>query len=101
MEERSKELQKVFEKVDAGIKSTIWKMIDHAVFLETRLEELKAYPFIEINPKNPAQQRPTAAARQYKELLQQYTNIVKVFCSVVRRDEGGESPLMEMLSRYG
>ena len=62
--------------------------------------ELKQYPFISINPKNPAQQKPTAAAKQYKEFLQQYANCIKILLSAFGKNEVEEiSPLREYLNR--
>ena len=63
-----------------------------------QLAELKQLPFIEVNPKNPMQQRPTPAAKQYKELLQQYNNCIKIMLSAAKASEGEEiSPLREYL----
>ena len=33
------------------------QLVDETIFLEDRLEELKQYPFIAVNPKNPMKQR--------------------------------------------
>lgn len=66
------------------------QLIDEIVFLEQRMAELKQYPFIAVNPKNPAQQKPTAASRQYKEFLQQYNNSLRLLLRITG-DIGGES----------
>ena len=66
------------------------RLIDEIVFLEGQMYELKKYPFIAINPKNPAQQKPTAASKQYKELLQQYNNSLRLLLRITG-DIGGES----------
>ena len=58
------------------------RLIDEIVFLEERMEELKKFPFISVNPKNPAQQKPTAAAKQYKEFLQQYNNSLRLLLRI-------------------
>lgn len=81
------------------------QLIDEVVFLEQRMSELKQYPFIAVNPKNPAQQKPTAASRQYKEFLQQYNNCLRLLLRITG-DIGGdteeESPLRAWLkSRKG
>lgn len=55
------------------------EMEAHIDFLETRLKELKKLPFIRINPKDESQQKATPASKQYKELLQQYINLVKAY----------------------
>ena len=74
-------------------------VIDDVVFLERRLTELKALPFIEVNPKNPMRQRSTPASKLYKEFLQQYVNCIKMIEYVIYKDkrlegdEVEESPL--------
>lgn len=76
------------------------QLIDEVVFLEQRMSDLKKYPFIAVNPKNPAQQKPTAASRQYKEFLQQYNNCLRLLLRITG-DIGGdteeESPLRAWL----
>lgn len=77
-------------------------LIKEAIFLEKRLEDLKKLPFIKINPKNPAQQKNTPAQKQYKELLQQYTNVIKVLTRATGQDEGDEeSPLRKWVRKQG
>lgn len=74
--------------------------IEEMTFLETRLDELRKLPFIRVNPKNPEQQKVTPAARQYKELLQQYNNCVKMLTvALTRLPTGDSSPLSEFLER--
>ena len=75
------------------------RLIEEIVFLEQKMAELKQYPFIAVNPKNPAQQKPTAASRQYKEFLQQYNNsmrlLLRISGDIGETDE--ESPLRAWL----
>lgn len=76
------------------------QLIDEIVFLEQRMTELKQYPFIAVNPKNPAQQKPTAASRQYKEFLQQYNNSLRLLLRItgdIGGDSEEESPLRAWL----
>lgn len=54
------------------------QLIEEVEFLEGELKELKKMPFLSVNPKNPAQQKATPAAKLYKELLQQYNNSMKL-----------------------
>ena len=74
-------------------------VIDEVIFLEGKLTELKALPFINSNPKNPMQQRTTPAAKMYKEFLQQYINCIKAIEYVIYKEkrlegeEVEESPL--------
>lgn len=80
---------------------TLVPLIDEMVFLENQLEELKKLPFIKVNPQNPYQQKATPAQKQYKELLQQYGNIVKIIARV--SGDGGdheESPLREWIKKH-
>jgi hypothetical protein len=73
------------------------QLIDEIVFLEERMTELKQYPFIAVNPKNPAQQKPTAASRQYKEFLQQYNNTLRLLLRITGDigETEEESPLRQ------
>lgn len=92
-EKRKAELEKVFEGVE-NVREIVLPLIDDVVFLEDRLKALRELPFIRVNPDNPAQQKPTAAAKQYKELLQQYNNCIKILTTAVNRAEiEEESPL--------
>ena len=99
---RKQELLKIFNNIE-DTKGIILPMIDDVVFLEERLTELRKLPFIKVNPKNPDQQKPTPAAKQYKELLQQYNNCIKILTGIVRKDAPEEdSPLRAFLnSRKG
>lgn len=54
------------------------QLVDEIIFVEEQLVYLKTLPFININPKNPMQQKTTPAAKQYKELLQQYNNSLRL-----------------------
>jgi hypothetical protein len=95
---RKEELLKVFEQIE-DTKGIILPMIDDVVFLEEQLTELRKLPFMKVNPKNPAQQKPTPAAKQYKELLQQYNNCIKILTGILRKDAPEEeSPLRAFLN---
>lgn len=74
-------------------KSLICPLVKDVVFLELKMDELKTFPFISINPKNNFQQRTTPAAKQYKEFLQQYVNCMKVLLSFVEKKETGDDSL--------
>lgn len=90
MNNRKEELEKI-----AGSDPAAAQLIDEIIFIETRLQELRRLPFLKINPKNPEQQKATPAAKQYKELLQQYTNSLKLLQRIAGRDgeEEEDSPL--------
>lgn len=85
--ERLNELKAIFEKVDADKAAVVSPLLPQVVFIEERLEALRAVPHIRIHPKNPARQEVTAAGKQYKEYLQQYNNTIKVLLMVLYRTE--------------
>ena len=95
---RKEELLKLFDQVD-DTKGIIRPMIDDVVFLEKHLLELRELPFIKVHPEYPDIQKPTAAAKQYKELLQQYNNCIKILTGIIRKDMPEEdSPLRAFIS---
>lgn len=71
---RKDELFKLVNKsgTDNDIKTI--RLVEEIAFIEEQLVSLKQLPFINVNPKNPMQQKVTPAAKQYKEFLQQYNN---------------------------
>lgn len=72
----------------------ILPLIERMLFLEGEIEKLEKLPMIRINPNNPEQQKTTPAAKLYKELLQQYTNVIKVIARATGEDDKVEdSPL--------
>lgn len=81
-------------------KELVENVVNEIVFIESKLDELKKLPFIKFNPENPMQQKATPAAKQYKELLQQYLNNIKIIELIIYKDkrlqdenEQEESPL--------
>lgn len=74
-------------------------LLEEKVFLENRLEELRKLPFIKVNPKNLSQQKTTPAGKQYKELLQQYINLIKAL-EKLSENENEISPLREWLNNH-
>lgn len=82
------------------------EVVNKILFLEKKMDELKELPFIQVDKKNNMRQRSTPAAKLYKELLQQYTNCVKILEEVIYRNrklEGIEeeaSPLEEWLMNH-
>ena len=70
------------------------KAIEEMVILEERLEYLKSLPFIKIHPDDPMKQKATPASKLYRELLQQYTTLVRIMMRATGTDEHDEeSPL--------
>ena len=93
---RSEELKKIISKAGTDNDLKAAQLIDEIVFIEERLKELKRLPFIAVNPKNPAQQKATPASRQYKEMLQQYNNSLRLLFRLsgdLGADQDEESPL--------
>lgn len=97
---RSEELKKIISKAGTDNDLKAAQLIDEIVFIEERLKELKKLPFIAVNPKNPAQQKATPASRQYKEMLQQYNNSLRLLFRLsgdLGADQDEESPLRKWL----
>ena len=94
--DRKNELLEVIEN-----DPTLVPLIDDVVFLEGHLEELKKLPFIKVHPKDPTKQKATIAQKQYKELLQQYVNIIRVLIRATGTDESDEeSPLRKWVKQH-
>lgn len=69
-------------------------LVRKCVLLEQRMEYLETLPHIVVHPKDPAKQKTTPAHKQYKELLQQYGNIIRILGRVNGEDDSSaESPL--------
>ena len=84
-----------------GEDATTTRLIDEAVELEEELERLRKLPKIKVDPDNPERQKTTPAAKLYKEMLQQYTNIMKVLMHASGRDEAEEdSPLRDWMRKH-
>ena len=97
MTERAAELLKI--ATANGEEEKARELVEDIDFLEQRLQELRRLPFLRIDPNNSERQKPTPAARQYKELLQQYNNSLKLFCKLCGdlKEEEAESPLRSWL----
>lgn len=97
--ERLAELQAIFSNIDENMYKVIAPLLPQVVFLENRLNELRDIPHLRIDKNNPAKQETTAAGKQYKELLQQYTNCVKILQTTLYRQGGDDSD--ELLKKLG
>jgi hypothetical protein len=86
-DKRRKELDEIFKDIDQNEKNLIDNLLDEVAYLEERLTELKKLPFISVNPKNPAMQKTTAAAKQYKECSQSYMNAIRILVGILRKVE--------------
>ena len=96
--DRKAELLKIFENVE-DTRGIILPLIDDVVFLEAQLDYLRTLPFIRVSTQDPSLQKATPASKQYKELLQQYNNCIKILTGIVRKDGSEEvSPLRAYLN---
>lgn len=92
--DRKEELLKVIEN-----EPTLVPLIDEVVYLEEQLDELRKLPKIKVHPSDPSKQKTTPAAKLYKEMLQQYTNIIRILIRATGVDETEEeSPLRRWMN---
>ena len=77
-------------------------LVDEVVYLEKQLDFLRSLPKIKIHPEDPTRQKATPAAKLYKELLQQYTNCIKILLRVSGSDEEDTeiSPLRKWMNEH-
>lgn len=86
---RATDLRDIFKDFDEQKYKIIKPLIDEAVFLEKQMASLKKYPFIKTREFNGVvQTKTTAAGKQYRELLQTYTNIIDKLCRMLGKTEG-------------
>lgn len=75
---------------------TLEPLIDDMIYLEEQLDYLRTLPKIKVHPKDKTKQKPTPAARLYREALTNYTNIIRLLLRAKGIDENDEtSPLRE------
>ena len=75
------------------------QLVDEIIFIEDQLISLKKLPFIKVHPSDPSRQKTTPAARQYRELLQQYNACLRVLLKINGNDDKEEdSPLRKWLN---
>lgn len=97
-ETRVAELQAIFAGIDDGMRSIVQPLIAETAYLEEELDFLRGLPKIKVHPTDPQKQQATPAAKMYKELLQQYTNCIKVLTGILRKEAPEEeSPLRQWL----
>ncbi|MBR2540411.1 MAG: hypothetical protein IKE85_06245 [Mogibacterium sp.] len=95
---RKEELLKIINKTGSQNDIKAAQLIDEIVFIEEQLTELKKLPFIAVNPKNPMQQKATPASKQYKEMMQQYNNSLRLLFRLsgdINGENEEESPLRQ------
>lgn len=77
-------------------------LVEEILFLESKLTELKKLPFYKVHSTDNCKQKVLPAAKLYKEMLQQYTNCLKLLLNFVddaNTDE--ESPLRKWIAERG
>lgn len=79
------------------------QLVDEIIFIEEQLVSLKKLPFIKIHPADPSRQKTTPAAKQYKELLQQYNNSLRLLFKLSGDlgENEEESPLRKWVKERG
>lgn len=100
-EARRKQLEEIFSDIEPGEKQLISKLLDEVVYLEMRMVELKKLPPINAHPQNPALQKSTPAAKQYKECMQSYMNAIRILVNVLRKVEvTAQDELLKKLEEF-
>lgn len=98
MIDRKQELINIVTKTGTDNFAKTSQLIDELVFIENKLRELRELPFLNVHPDKPALQKATPAAKQYKEMMQQYNNSLRLLFRLTG-DLGGEveeeSPLRQ------
>ena len=75
---------------------TLEPLLDDMIYLEEQLDYLRTLPKLKVHPKDKTKQKPTPAARLYREALANYTNIIRLLLRAKGIDENDEtSPLRE------
>lgn len=98
---RREELDDIFRDVDEDEKKLCDRLIDEVVFLEDQMVRLKQLPFISVHPKNPALQKTTPAAKQYKECSQSYMNATRILLNILRKVESSaQDELLKRLEEF-
>lgn len=81
-------------------KKESYQLVEEILFLEKELEKIKKLPFTKTHPEDPTRQKILPAARQYKDLIQQYNNCLKTLVRIIGKDDsGGTSPLREWVKQ--
>lgn len=98
---RREQLDAIFKNVDENERELVDRLIGEVAFLEDKMEELRALPFVAFHPTNPARQKTTAAAKLYKECSQSYMNAIRILAGVLRKVESTEEDaLMRRLDEF-
>lgn len=100
-EKRRAEYDAILQDVDESEKRLVDRLVDEVVWYEEQMEELKKLPFIVTNPKNPAQQKTTTAAKLYKEHATSYMNALRILLNILRKVEStAQDELLRRLEQF-
>lgn len=91
----------ILKKIPDEMKNYGEVLLDNIVLLQKQLREISNLPFIEVNPKNPMQQRQTVAAKLYPKLLQKYNESGSMLIKLMKYnglDDGEQSELEKGLA---
>lgn len=96
---RKEQLQNIIFKTGTDNDAKTSQLIEEIIFIEENLVKLKELPFIVVSSKNPGIQKATPASKQYKELLQQYNNCLRLLFRITGEMDSAEeeSPLRKWL----
>lgn len=96
---RKEQLQNIIFKAGTDNETKTSQLINEIIFIEENLAKLKELPFIVVSSKNPGIQKATPASKQYKELLQQYNNCLRLLLRITGEMDSTEeeSPLRKWL----
>lgn len=83
--EKYKDLLAAFEKADPNNYVLVKNTISEMIFVEDKLEYLKTLPFIKVHKEKPELQKATPAAKQYKELMQNYLYMTKILVTLINK----------------
>lgn len=98
---RAEELHSKFRNAVPDIETVVGPLIDEAVALERRMDELREMPFIRVHPGNAAFQKITPAAKLYKECSQSYMNAIRILVGTLKKvDEDAKDDLIKLLGEF-
>lgn len=88
------ELKIIFEEIDKKKFDLLVPLMEETIFLKNHLDYLKTLPLIEVNSKNPRQQRKTEAGKMLKDYEQAFNVNMKILLSALgikeEQDMGNE-----------
>lgn len=98
---RKAEILKIIENIDEKQRRLVDRLVDEMVFLEEQMAALKKCPMLSVHPQNPAAQKQTAAAIQYKRWHESYANDVRILLSLLKGgDDSAEDELLKRLAAF-